>query len=585
MESSEIEEVNPRYFVYTNDTTKDDIPRRTLTHLRVDSSVREIPSEAFKSCTALVQVHLPETLTRIGESAFLHCYDLKCIQFVSDGTVESPSINDNLEDGLIVFPERATKLQIDDWAFVDCYSLRKVIICSVSTELGAGVFTACLGLVSVELPEGLQVIEDVSFYNCESLATVKIPSSVIRIGQEAFCECPRLSCVDLPHGLLEIYCSSFRKCRSIETICIPSTVFSVEESAFRDCCWLKSIKLPPTLEIIEARTFRNTGLVYINLPSTLKTIHHGAFENCSSLSHIRIPPSVHSIVCDAFIGCRRLISIELPEGTLFFIDLEGCYSLVNMAVPIRLRSNHFTTFMERSKLARVFGGYNLGDRFKHRFDDSPLNKLCYYQSYYSSGDAMAQLRSLMDQDPLAAVTQVDGFGMTPLHILSLSQSPNLDMLVAVMEGGHPDHMIHGRDSFGSTPMDYLCLNRNPDSNQVIRRVLQMRFDHSLGSDGSGKLLNTIWKALEEALAAEWSSRRKEIVVVYFKLLNYERTKKVLSLVELSLWKAKIDEVSSENAQIADRESCRINSGASIVIPHLIPFLDKLDVEDYLSRFP
>eukprot|EP00980_Cylindrotheca_fusiformis_P023851 scaffold11065_cov115-Cylindrotheca_fusiformis.AAC.3 len=34
---------------------------------------------------------------------------------------------------------------------------------------------------------------------------------------------------------------------------------------------------------------------------------------------------------------------------------------------------------------------DLNHRLKHRFDNSPLNKLCYYQSYQSSEDAMAQL--------------------------------------------------------------------------------------------------------------------------------------------------------------------------------------------------
>eukprot|EP00980_Cylindrotheca_fusiformis_P006870 scaffold1436_cov112-Cylindrotheca_fusiformis.AAC.6 len=34
---------------------------------------------------------------------------------------------------------------------------------------------------------------------------------------------------------------------------------------------------------------------------------------------------------------------------------------------------------------------------------------------------------------------------------------------------------------------------------------------------------------------------------------------------------KIDEVGSKNEQVANRESCRINSGAAIVIPHVLPF--------------
>eukprot|EP00980_Cylindrotheca_fusiformis_P026804 scaffold17518_cov64-Cylindrotheca_fusiformis.AAC.1 len=59
---------------------------------------------------------------------------------------------------------------------------------------------------------------------------------------------------------------------------------------------------------------------------------------------------------------------------------------------------------------------NLVDSFRDflrksadRFDKCPLNELCYYQSYYPSGDAMVQLHMLMEDEPLAATTQADEF--------------------------------------------------------------------------------------------------------------------------------------------------------------------------------
>eukprot|EP00980_Cylindrotheca_fusiformis_P026732 scaffold17149_cov40-Cylindrotheca_fusiformis.AAC.1 len=43
----------------------------------------------------------------------------------------------------------------------------------------------------------------------------------------------------------------------------------------------------------------------------------------------------------------------------------------------------------------------------------------------------------MEQDdPLAATSQVDEFGMTSLHILSLSQTLTLDMLLTLMNEGN-----------------------------------------------------------------------------------------------------------------------------------------------------
>eukprot|EP00980_Cylindrotheca_fusiformis_P027040 scaffold18532_cov54-Cylindrotheca_fusiformis.AAC.1 len=117
-------EVEQEFFVYTSETKYADVTKETLIQLRVSSSVKELPVEAFCGCTALVHVHLPEALSRIGRLAFARCSELKCVEFFSKGSLGATSIDPNLEDGKIVFPERAT-LQIEDCAFSGCNSLRK----------------------------------------------------------------------------------------------------------------------------------------------------------------------------------------------------------------------------------------------------------------------------------------------------------------------------------------------------------------------------------------------------------------------------------------------------------------------------
>eukprot|EP00980_Cylindrotheca_fusiformis_P026737 scaffold17166_cov113-Cylindrotheca_fusiformis.AAC.2 len=573
-----LKEVDPELFVYTSETKDTDIPKWTVTHLRVDSSVTEIPERSFfNCCKVLLHVELPETLKRIKAFSFSGCLSLKSVQFISKGALEDSSINPHLEeDGLIVVPETAKLLQIDEEAFSNCLSLRKVIFCSASTKLGEGVFFGCYGLFSVELPEGLQVIERNLFCFCEWLTKVKMPSSVIKIGDRAFYLCRRLTSFDLLYGL--------EVSDSMVTLHIPSTVSSIGTAAFQECNDLQCIKLPPTFQRIENGLCNGCKrLIFIEIPATVTIIDDYAFHRCLSLSSIRIPPSVDSIGREAFSHCSNLISIELPKGFPCEIDLSGCFSLVNVAGPIlRKREMEYAAdFMQGSKLgSAVDDEADLDFKLKHRFDTSPLNELCYYQSYQSAEGAMLQLRRMLKDDPLTATTQVDEFGMTPLHILSLSQTPNLDMLLTLMKGGQPDHIFHCRDSFGSSPMDYLCLNRMPNTTHVIRTVVQAHIDR-LGLDPSFK--SDMILAVEEALAVDWSSRRREIGRVFFKLANYERMKH-LSLMELCLWKMKIDEAGSLE-QMADRESCRINNGASVVIPHVLTFLDKLHEEDYVVSNP
>eukprot|EP00980_Cylindrotheca_fusiformis_P011735 scaffold2784_cov109-Cylindrotheca_fusiformis.AAC.14 len=374
-------------------------------------------------------------------------------------------------------------------------------------------------------------------------------------------------------------------CSAIETMRVPATVSTIGKNAFSDCSGLKHIKLPPTLKRIERGTFLACeSLEYIEIPSTVSFIGECAFAGCVSLSHIRIPPSLDRMTHWALEGCSSLMSIELPEGLLIDEDDQESVDrgicgpcLVNLAIPptadFEFISGMLYTY---SKLACfVDDEADFLRKLKHRFDNSPLNKLCYYHSYHSSEDSMLQLRCLTDENPMTAFTQVDEFEMTPLHILSLSQTPNVDMLLAVMKGGRLDHIINGKDSFDSTPMDYLCLNQMPTSTEVIRRVLQTRFDELLALDRSWK--SDMLQSLGEALALGWSSRRREIVAIYLKLAKFER-QEILCLLELCLWKTRIDDVFTEE-QSVNREFCRINSGASIVIPNVQAFLDKLDVED------
>eukprot|EP00980_Cylindrotheca_fusiformis_P014314 scaffold3821_cov127-Cylindrotheca_fusiformis.AAC.4 len=532
---------------------------------------------------------------QIGRSAFEYCTELKFFQFYSKDappleTLSGNNANSNLEEGTIVFPNKA-KLQIEEDAFACCNSLRNVIVCSVSTSFGKSVFNACDSLFLVDLPDGLQSIYPCLFYCCRSLTTVKIPSSVILIGQYAFSGCHGLTSVDLPHGLLHIGERSFEGCYSIETVHIPSTVSTIQRCAFYGC-GLKNIKLPPNLMRIEKNMLRGCyRLDYIDLPSTITFIGEHAFYRCESLTHVRIPPSVETIVPNTFVGCSSLFSVELPEDILIgnAVDVADDESedfnydhfqdataniVVNLAIPTLPEDDEVAAGLLYN-YSRLLGA-DLNRKLKHRFDDSPLNKLCYYQSYHSSEDAMAELRRLMEKDPSAATSQVDEFGMTPLHVLSLSQTPNLDMLLAVMNAGKPGHMVRSRDSFGFIPMYYLSLNRSPAATEVIRRVLRTHFVQVLGLDQFWK--SDMLQAIEATLGVNWRQRLE-----IGKLVRTFERKEILSLLELCLWKIQIDKFSA-NGQTADREFCRIHSGASIVIPHVLHFLNDLDMVAYFDSF-
>jgi hypothetical protein len=479
-----------------------------------------------------------------------------------------------------------------------------------------GTFNTCSLL---DLPEGLQSIGNRLFANCISLASLYVPSTVRKMGNYVFFKCTGLRSITLPDALETIEAGMFYKCTLLTHIEIPPNVTKIGKHAFKDCEGLKHLRIPSSVVEIGASAFSCCEqLMSVHLLGNLRTIETATFRCCASLTHARIPSSVTRIESGAFAYCTRLISLELPEG-LETINLDGendCSSLVNLVVPSEQRFQQLDgyfeqldgyfdeQFMEGSKLRHVASSFtDLVSKLQHRFDDLPVHRLCYYQSYYPLMEAMENLRQSMDADP-AAGNKVDAFGMTPFHILALSQTPNLSLFQALMKVYKVDN-IRIKDKFGSNPIDYLCMNHTPGSATVIQSLLQTIILQCLRWCGLVRWKTDMLAAMDEALATEWSSRRSAIGMLYFKLATYERLESV-SLLELALWQVKIDsckalyetdhqrdEASSpkrprlDKSHLVgvDRQSCRINSGADVVMSNVLPFLDKVCREDYIAPGP
>jgi hypothetical protein len=593
-----------------------------LKHInKLPSTLKEIGDYAFQSCWNLNSIKFPEGLQVIGESAFGECSELKRVKIPSVHVVIKKMaligcvslISVELPEGLQVIGRRC---------FFECTSLTTVNVPSSVIEIQDGAFLECASLASLALLEGLQSIGFRSFAKCKSLASLHVPSTVRKMGTGVFVDCAGLRSITLPDALEIVGDEMFYKCTSLTHIKIPPKVTKIGKGAFKYCEGLKHLRIPSSVVEIGASAFACCKeLTSIHLLGNLHTIEKGTFYKCSSLTHARIPSSVTRIEPGPFAYCTLLISLELPEGlemseaeydsddTGELRNIYGCESLVNLVMSSKKQFQQFDEyydyqFMESLKLRHVASNFtDHVSKLQHRFDDLPVHRLCYYQSYYSLIETMENLLQSMEADP-AAGNKVDAFGMTPFHILALSSTPNLSLLQEMLKVYNAD-IIRTRDKFGSTPMDCLCMNDIPASATVIQSLLQTIIVQRLRWLGVAQWKSDMLAALDEALATEFSSRRSAIGMLYFKLATYERLES-MSLLELALWKVKIDSckalyetdhqrdegsspkrprLDKSHLVGVDRQSCRINSGADVVISNVLPFLDKVCRWDYIDWEP
>ena len=155
--------------------------------------VTEIGQSAFKNCTRLSSIQMPEGLTIINYSAFEGCTGLDRIKVPN--SVETIYYNSFKGCRLLESVELGMGLKIiggnseggtGSGAFENCTSLMSLDVPSSVTTIYASAFRGCTALERVSLPEGLELIGNNSFQNCSSLTAISIPSTVTSLGASAF---------------------------------------------------------------------------------------------------------------------------------------------------------------------------------------------------------------------------------------------------------------------------------------------------------------------------------------------------------------------------------------------------------------
>jgi len=354
----------------------------------------------------------------------------------------------------------------------------------------------------VELPEGLIRIEYEAFDNCQSLMRINIPSTVEEIGIHAFQHCRKLDRVVLPMGLRRLGADAFSYCKSLKQINIPPGIQHIERFALCDCQGLTDISLSEGLREIGEGVFSSCkSLVSVTLPSSLRDIGDEAFEGCERLDEIHMPETIESIGSKAFKGCNltnfrfpssigndvdisivgentSLVSIELPETIEQLKDYHyDDYGTELSVRNVALSSNCVIdthALQNCTDLGLAFGvdievdadnddeeeDTTISDALRHRFDNLPIHKICYYQSYHDTETTMLNLMREINpwtSKPAGQLNtagkQQDCLGMTPLHILTCSTKQNVEMIYRLLIDKYPETLIM-KDKWGDIPLLY-----------------------------------------------------------------------------------------------------------------------------------
>ena len=259
--------------------------------------ITKIWNDAFRSCTFLETVTLPDSINEIGIGAFYNCSSLKSI---------------NLPDSLY---------EIGWESFSFCTSLTDITLPRNLQIIGGFAFEKCSALSSIEIPDSVSAMDHSVFNGCTSLSEIKIGKGLNEIPDSTFSN-TAISSITIPSNIKEIGGNAFAYCSNLTQVNLSEGLKVIGFQAFKDTTTLKHIELPDSVTTIEQEAFSDSGIETIKLSNSLTYIGKEAFKN-TNLKTITIPASVSGIESEAFSGCKSLTEINVDEDNQYYSSIDG----------------------------------------------------------------------------------------------------------------------------------------------------------------------------------------------------------------------------------------------------------------------
>ena len=292
----------------------------SLTSVTIPSSVTSIGYYAFLGCSSLKRVDITD-LTAWCRIDFDHAQS-NPLMFANHLYLNGEEVKDLvIPEGVtsigfafrgcsslssITIPEGVK--EIGESAFNGCSFLTSITIPKSVAIISYRAFYNCSRLTDITIPEGVKSIGEEAFYGCSSLTSIVIPESMTGIGVDAFYGCENLKTVYNLSSLFLVKGESYQG-----SVALYADVLN-------DGWYFDGWRLTVTknydldLEIEYPWYSFRSSIQSVKLGANVTTIGRSEFYQFYSLHDLIIPNSVTSIGSAAFADCISLRVVEIPEG-------------------------------------------------------------------------------------------------------------------------------------------------------------------------------------------------------------------------------------------------------------------------------
>ena len=303
--------------------------RKDIVDLVIPDGVKSIGHMAFSCCENLRSVSFPNSLIEIGNGAFKNCSNLQSVSF--GNKLKTLGISTFSRCGMLkdfIFPKSLRNLGAR--SFFLCSSLQKVIIPNKVYGTGDRSFAFCKSLTDLTISEGVGQIDNESFLGCSSLLKVTIPASVQWVGGNPFAQ-TALQSIAYAEGNDTCYLNPYTGIPSLTRIEIPASCTYISTP------FVLSVIKPQEINIHEDnKIYTYSGgilynkkqkeliycrkdLQFVEVSPGTRSIGAYAFAHCELLQEISFPDSIIKIDSKAFVKCKKLTKVFVPNEKISHI--------------------------------------------------------------------------------------------------------------------------------------------------------------------------------------------------------------------------------------------------------------------------
>ncbi|MBR6737333.1 MAG: leucine-rich repeat protein [Clostridia bacterium] len=312
----------------------------SLTTVNINYGVTEIGAHAFEH-TSLKEVELPDSVTKIGESAFNLKSGVNCRVFNVGGGLKELNAN-SLPNKIISLVLNA---QLSSFVKSEEQDIGEIVFDKSSSS-------AISGGNYIQLGSGNYIwyAKDVVDIVIDNLSTYGISDAFVgfkNVKSITFknCDVSDFSLVDLTE---------------LETVVIEDSCISTFRMEIKNCPKLKSITIGKNVNYVEMKNLQSLTSLTFNSGGTSTDYWQCSVDNCNALTSIILPDSVTAIITDFVSNCASLQSVYIPANITSIcaqaiyncqnvkeIRFENCYNYCNSDSSI---SYDFTNEYENATL-------------------------------------------------------------------------------------------------------------------------------------------------------------------------------------------------------------------------------------------